>query len=287
MKQRIEVQADGTLLAVLYDAVAGVPRHRIKIQLKRGEVRVNGKKAVADVPVNAGDSVEIFLPAKVCPSQVPIVYEDKWMMVADKPPYLESEHDLPALIRAQTGRSVSAVHRLDTNTTGLIMLAKSATAAEVLIDAFRKGQVGKIYCTRVFGCPPEDRGRLTAYLRKDSEEAYCRIFPTCVSGSKQIVTEYKVLRRGEQSVLQLSPVTGRTHQLRAHMAYIGCPIVGDDKYGDREHNRMVGAKRQKLRAVRIVFGEIAEPLAHLRGKSISVDIGEYLAENDEIIFDLD
>lgn len=281
MKRKFTADKECSLVRFLESELAGVSRERIKIQLKRGEVRVNGEKITRDLPINSGDGVEIFLPAKFDLPAIPVIYQDENIMIADKPPFIESEFALPKAILEQTGEKVYAAHRLDTNTTGLVILCKSQTALNCVISAFRDKRVKKKYVARVFGCPERDGGTLTAYLVKNAQNSYCKVCDKQVKDGKEIVTEYKVLLRGEQSVLLLSPVTGRTHQLRAHMAHIGCPIVGDDKYGDCAANRKAGAKRQKLRAVSLEFGELDTPLTYLSGKRYSTDAGNDIIFADE------
>lgn len=279
MKRKFTVEKQQNLIAFLSDRLAGVPRDRLKIQLKRGEVRVNGKKVLYDVPLNVGDLVDVFLPAKFDERRIEIVYEDDNIIAVDKPPFVESEKQLPELIYEQTGKKVWAAHRLDTNTTGILLLCKDKSALDALTEAFKTGGIHKTYVARVFGCPAADQGTLTAYLKKNADSAFCTVHASEIAGSKKIVTAYKVLFRGEQSVLELSPLTGRTHQLRAHMAYIGCPIVGDEKYGDSDKNKQVGAKIQKLRAVKIVFSRLQYPIDGLNDLEISVPIGKDIAPN--------
>ncbi|MCI8413892.1 MAG: RluA family pseudouridine synthase [Clostridia bacterium] len=270
MKRKFTVENEGTLSAFLCEMLAGVSREHIRIQIKRGEVRINGEKTKSDCAVTAGDEVEVFLPAKWDAPRICVVYQDDNILAADKPPHVESEHGLPALILRDTGVAVTAAHRLDTNTTGIILLCKTDAAQRALIEAFRRGQVHKTYVARVFGAPAKNTGRLTAYLQKHAADAYCSVYASPRKDAKQMITEYEVLERGNTSLLRLSPITGRTHQLRAHMAFIGCPIVGDEKYGDGKKNKAAGASRQQLRAVSITFGEIPEPLGYLRGTTLCV-----------------
>ncbi len=275
MKKRFVSDKQQSLTECLCAFVSGVPRSRLIIQIKRGEVKVNGVRVRSNVNLNKGDFVELFLPLKFFEREIEVVYDDDDILIADKPPFTESESALPELIYRQTGTSVRAAHRLDTNTSGIIILAKTDEAMNALIKAFKNGQVAKTYRAEVFGCPPENSGRITAYLLKESDDAYCKVYSKPVSGAMKIITEYEVIRRGEISVLNLHPVTGRTHQLRAHMAFIGCPIVGDEKYGNCELNKRAGAKIQRLRAVRLELGELDSPLDRLSGKKFSVSFDKY------------
>ncbi len=266
MKRRFICDCEEKLLVYLGGVLAGVPRDRIKIQLKRGEVRLNGAKTRSDIRVAPGDVVEIFLPSKFDTVDVPVIYEDENIMIVDKPPFVESENMLPAIVAVNTGKNTIAVHRLDTNTTGLVILAKNGEIKAEFIEAFRAGLIKKTYCALVFGCPPEGRGRWKDYLIKDPDKAHCTVCSARRDGAKEIITDYEVLTRGERSLLKVCPVTGRTHQLRAHLAYKGYPIVGDGKYGDNSANRSVGADFQKLRATGLEFGKLRGKLEYLSGR---------------------
>lgn len=276
MKRKFTVDKPDTLVRYLSDELIGVPRDRIKIQLKRGEIKINGVKAQTDAELGRGDEVEIFLPVKFDVPEIPVVYEDDNIIIADKPPFVESEHSLPKAILEIYGKKVCAAHRLDTNTTGLIILCKSENALSAVISSFAAKQIKKTYYARVFGCPDKNEDTLKAYIVKNSEKSFCKIVTAAERGAKEIITEYKVISRGEQSNLSLNPVTGRTHQLRAHLAFIGCPIVGDGKYGNEKKNREAGAKIQKLRAVCIEFGKMSEPLRYLSGKKFCANESRYM-----------
>lgn len=277
MRRAFTVEEKTTLLSFLYEKVSGMPRERIKIQLKRGEVRVCGKKCVSDCELKVGDVVEIFVPAKFEISKIATIYEDDNILVADKPILVESEHQLPELIERETGKKVTAVHRLDTNTTGLVITAKTDEAREALISAFSRGEIHKTYYALVFGLPTGS-GRITAYMLKHENDSYCSVYSSPREGAKEIITEYETVKGGKISVVKLRPITGRTHQLRAHLAFIGCPIVGDDKYGNRELNAEMKVKYQRLRATEIEFGRMKSPLEYLCGKKISVNLGKEISD---------
>ena len=108
-----------------------------------------------------------------------------------------------------------------------------------------------------------------AHLRKDAQISRVSVTDYPARGSMEIVTGYRVIQGGEHALLEVELITGRTHQIRAHLAHIGHPILGDDKYGDRMLNRQLGIKHQQLWATRLVF-EAEGALAHLNGRSFSV-----------------
>lgn len=271
MKKTITATEETGLLALLCKEIAGVPRSRLRIQIKRREVRVNGVRVEKDVRVFRGDCVELFLPDKFSPPHIGIVYSDEHVVAVDKPSLVESEKQLPELLFAEYGLRLLPAHRLDTRTTGLMLLCRTQAALKSLIEAFKGGQVKKTYYARVFGTLPQRKDTLHAYLTKDAETGYCRVSDVHEKGSVPIVTEYEVVRfDAGMTLVKLSPVTGKTHQLRAHMRHIGCPIVGDDKYGDEAKNNAVGVHGQNLRAVEIAFGTLAPPLGHLSASTISL-----------------
>ncbi|MCL1964186.1 MAG: RNA pseudouridine synthase, partial [Firmicutes bacterium] len=143
---------------------------------------------------------------------------------------------------------------LDVMTGGLVLLAKDARALAVAEDAFARHALAKGYRALVRGCPTPKEAILTAYLRKDAERARVRVLDRAAEGTVPIETRYRVVEAGEEiSRVEIGLITGRTHQIRAHMAHIGHPILGDDKYGDRAFNRDHGARRQKLWATRLVL----------------------------------
>ena len=230
--------------------------------LKAREIRVNGARVSADMPLKQGDIVRYFLtPKQESRAAFSVVYEDGNVIVADKESGVNSEAVFSAL--GERGETYF-IHRLDRNTAGLLVFAKNAEAEGELLSAFRDRRVEKIYLARVVGCPKEKHAVCTAYLKKDAAVSRVRVSSKPVG--EKIITEYEVLEGRETSLLRVTLHTGKTHQIRAHLAFLGFPIVGDEKYGDGAYNRAHNAVRQKLVAKRLTLHCVGA-LAYLDGRS--------------------
>ena len=191
-----------------------------------------------------------YLPAFRAASAI---YEDDDMLVVDKNPGVEVETDLLSELSAVSS-PLYPVHRLDANTVGLVALAKTEAAEEALLDAFARHDTGKVYEAILVGAPEKREGTLVHYGLKDEERAYMRLVPEGTPGALKMELSYRIVEaRGGLSKAEIQLVTGRTHQIRVQMAALGCPVLGDDKYGDREANRRHRAKRQLLLSKRLTL----------------------------------
>lgn len=212
--------------------------------LKKKDIRVNGKKTGENVPVKKGDKVAYYLTPKQ--ESTPAFYEvyaDENVLVVDKESGVNSE----AVYAHFKSRGARFIHRLDRNTKGLLIFALTPQAEEELLRLFRERKIVKKYRAVVRGRLKKSEAVLTAYLKKDEKEAEVTVYDAPIKGAEKIVTEYKTLRtQGEFSLLEICLHTGKTHQIRAHFAHIGCPLVGDAKYGSAETNRELSLSRQCL-----------------------------------------
>ncbi len=186
-----------------------------------------------------------------------ILYEDKDVMVLNKPfglavqggsgTYRHVDGLLEAM-RDKDGQKPRLVHRIDKDTCGCLLVAKTRLAASVLAKSFRSREARKVYWALVPGVPKPRQGRISTYLARDEEEEKMRVARHGEDEASHAVTYYAVVDQAAQKMswLSLKPVTGRTHQLRAHLAHIGHPIVGDPKYFNIENWELPGGLQNKL-----------------------------------------
>lgn len=211
--------------------------------LREREIRVNGVRVSADIPLHAGDEVKYFLtPARDLKPAFITVYEDGNVLVADKESGVNSEAVFAAL--SERGETYF-IHRLDRNTAGLLLFGKNPQAAAELLRLFRDRSVQKTYLAVVLGSMPSRHAIERAYLKKDGDGA--RVFVSNAPIGEPIVTEYEVLEtHAETSLLKVTLHTGKTHQIRAHLAFLKHPVAGDEKYGNSAFNRAHSLTRQQL-----------------------------------------
>ena len=242
-------------------AFPALPGWLARETLKRKDVRVNGARSGADALVRSGDELAIYLDERYFASPVDVIYEDESLFVVDKPAGIPVDSDGGGIGADTMLSRIRAVHpdarlchRLDTYTGGVLIAAKNEEAERRALAAFRAHELTKLYHCVVSGNPSGEAARLNAFLQKDARAARVRIVGHPAPNALPIETRYRVLsRRGELTRLEVNLITGRTHQIRAHLSYAGLPVLGDDKYGDREANRRFRVFRPLLWCAKIDF----------------------------------
>lgn len=236
--------------------------------LRNKDVRLNGQKIKENCEVFGGDEIVFFLsenvksPIEILKSK--IKYEDENIIIISKPAEIEVEGSGGLCEKFKA----LAVHRLDRNTTGLVILAKNKSSQECLVKAIKDRQIVKKYYAEVVGKAEFRNFRHDAFLVKDAKEALVKIYDKKVKGAVPISTIFNTIKSNiSSSVVECELITGKTHQLRASLSYLGFPIIGDGKYGKNADNKKFKAKWQKLHSVSLSFKNLSSPLEYLNGKS--------------------
>jgi 23S rRNA pseudouridine955/2504/2580 synthase len=247
----------------------GVPRSHIYRVLRTGEVRVNSRRVAATYRLQPGDRVRIppiridpAAPRRAPPVELPVVFEDDSLLVVDKPAGIAvhggSGVSFGVIERLRSARPqarfLELVHRLDRDTSGLLILAKRRPALVALHEALREGRVRKRYLVLVKGNWRDDKRSVSLPLRKSLTRSGERRVSVDRTGREAVTVFRRVRRLHGYTLLEAELMTGRTHQIRVHLAHLGFPILGDDKYGDFELNRAVakhGLKRMFLHAAEL------------------------------------
>lgn len=236
--------------------------------LRNKDVKIDELRVKENVEVFPGSVVTVFYADGAKTENFSVVFEDENIIVVNKGKGIEVEgkEGLEGKIKGST-----AVHRLDRNTEGLLVMAKNKFAEEELLKAIKERKIVKVYIAEVVGRADFNGEKLTAYLEKDSKNSFVKVFQNDKKGRQEIVTEFKTIKAGsETSLVKCTLHTGRTHQIRAHLAFLGHPIVGDGKYGINEVNKKFKAKSQSLICTHLKLEGLGRHLSYLNGKEFSI-----------------
>lgn len=273
-----EKQNNKKLDKVLLDHFPNLKQNTFYKALRKKDIRINEKRISENIVVHTGDKIQVFICDELLENKpsFSIVYEDEFILVVDKPSNLEvtGVSSLTSMLE-ETYSFIQPCHRLDRNTTGLVLFAKTQEALEILLEKFKHHEVEKHYLATVYGILPKKQARLEAYLFKDTKKSLVYISDVPKKGYQKIITSYQVLkenRKDNTSVLDINLETGRTHQIRAHLAHIGYPIIGDGKYGMNQINKRFSQKTQLLQSydIKFHFTTFSGILEYLNGKEINL-----------------
>ena len=264
------------LEAYLAKALPLLPPHVLRDAFAARDVKMNGVRVGRDTPALPGAQILVYTPFV---PELPIVYEDERLLIVNKPAGISADADgrggmtvLSLLAERANGRyTPRLLHRLDNPTCGLMLLAKDDESEQALLRAFRDRTLCKRYICLVRGEMRPPAAVKQAYLIKDAKRARVRVVTHETPGAVPIATQYEALSfDGTLSRLRVTLLTGKTHQIRAHMAFLSHPLLGDDQYGDRALNKRLKAGGLKLCATELpLYTDGA--LAYLNGRVFQID----------------
>lgn len=275
---------------------------------RKKDIKVNGHWVKNSEKVFIGDVVNVYIVDDILFGEtriqsISIIYEDENFVIANKPQGMDvhpgnahSSETLVEILSKQFKQEMFLCHRLDRNTGGLIMVAKSQTVASCACARFKNTDIIKHYRCLCVGIPSKAESTETAYMLRDTKNNKMFIVSEFEQGSNEIITKYKLLDSIEiqptgkeafdASLLDVELITGRTHQIRAHLAFLGYPIIGDGKYGFNTINRACKMKQQFLYSYSLQFNNSSygDLLDYCKGMRFTYPHHEFEIANNTIIF---
>lgn len=303
--QILENDAGMRLDKFLTKAYPNLPQSMMYKAIRKKDIKCNGKRCEISTRLQTGDILTMYLKDEFfekepesydfmkAPAKLKILYEDENLLLLDKKPGLlvhpDQTYHFDSLIarlqhylydkgefrpEEENSFAPALVNRIDRNTGGIVIAAKNAEALRILNEKMKNRELQKTYLCVVHGILAEKTATLEAFLEKNEAQNRVYISPVPNPHTRTIRTKYRVLaEQGGNSLLEVDLLTGRTHQIRAHLAYLGHPLAGDGKYGTNKLNRGSGYPYQALYSYRLTFRFTtpAGVLSYLDGKSFKVD----------------
>ncbi len=289
----------------LTKAVKGLPTSLMYKYIRTKKIKVNRKRTEQKYQLLEGDVIDLFIREEFFESperddgavsriepKITVVYEDENVLLVNKRPGVVVHEDSDAKdntlimhIKAYLFRkgeydpheeqsfAPALCNRIDRNTGGIVIAAKNAAALRILNEKIKNNEISKFYLCAVHGILQNKQQTLHAYLEKNCNDNMVKVYDKKIGRAKEIITKYRVVsEKSNESLLEVELVTGRTHQIRAHMAHIGHPLVGDGKYGVNKKDREKGYKYQALYAYRLRFDFLDDSgeLGYLCGKEVEL-----------------
>ena len=279
-----------------------LPKSLLYKGIRKKRIKINGKAGKLDQILQFGEKIELYINDEFFEKHekdvldikvdLDIIYEDENIIVVNKPSGIivhedEGEkintlinqiikylYDKKEYLPEQENTFVPALcNRIDRNTSGLVLAAKNSATLRVINEKIKQREIKKYYYCMVKGKLKQKNDIMKAFLKRDKAEKIVHVYDHPIAEGRTILTSYEVIKEMEEtSLLKVELLTGRTHQIRAHFAYIGHPLVGDGKYGDNQFNKKMKRNRQALCAYKIIFDFQTESghLEYLKGKIIEI-----------------
>ena len=272
------------LINYILDSFPHLNSNTLYKALRKKDIRINNIKTSENKEIHSGDEITIYISDEYLLGTLNIetIYEDENILIVNKPEGLSvtddnSINNLTSILKEKYGNNINPCHRIDRNTKGLVLFAKNENALNILLEKFKNREIEKHYLATVYGIINKQNEILEAYLFKDSKKNIVYISDTPKKGYQKIITEYSVIKINKEkniSYLDINLHTGKTHQIRAHLSYIGYPIIGDGKYGKNEINKKFNKSTQELYSYIIKFNFQTDSgiLNYLNKKTIKLDI---------------
>ena len=252
------------LMNFLLDNFDGLTTSIFYKTLRKKDIKINDKRISENCLLRTGGDVKIYVADDFLYKKldIPIVYQDNNIVIFNKPQSIEvtGENSLTdyakKLFSNDANTFIEPCHRLDRNTSGLVLFARDKSSLDELLLAFKNHLIEKHYICAVYGIPKKKTQRLEAFLFKDSKKSQVYISDQPQKGYQKIITSYKLIKTIPQkniSLLDIQLETGKTHQIRAHLAYINLPILGDGKYGINKINKEFSLSKQQLSSYSLSF----------------------------------